>query len=189
MSDNARPTKNKQAKKRVFDTKQLSMLIVGIISATGGIVCMVIALLHRSPELSQLKYPVIPSYSPSNDIYSNLTGEILDLYKIGAIAKAHDLLLIVDASQTGGCVDINMEEMNIAVLCFTGHKGLYGPQGTGGLCIREGVDIRPFKVGGTEKLFVPGNVKVTFTLTINGDDTLGLSYEEAEEKILEGFLR
>ena len=80
---------------------------------------------------------------------SNLTGEILDLHKIGAIAKAHDLLLIVDASQTGGCVDIDMEEMNIAVLCFTGHKGLYGPQGTGGLCIREGVDIRPFKVGGT----------------------------------------
>ncbi len=80
---------------------------------------------------------------------SNLTGEILDLHKIGAVAKAHDLLLIVDASQTAGCVDINMEEMNIAVLCFTGHKGLYGPQGTGGLCIREGVDIRPFKVGGT----------------------------------------
>ena len=80
---------------------------------------------------------------------SNLTGEILDLYRIGAIAKAHDLLLIVDASQTGGCVDIDMEEMNISVLCFTGHKGLYGPQGTGGLCIREGVDIRPFKVGGT----------------------------------------
>lgn len=80
---------------------------------------------------------------------SNLTGEILDLHKIGAIAKAHDLLLIVDASQTGGCVPIDMEEMNISVLCFTGHKGLYGPQGTGGLCIREGVDIRPFKVGGT----------------------------------------
>ena len=80
---------------------------------------------------------------------SNLTGEILDLYKIGAIAKKHDLLLIVDASQTGGCVDINMEEMNISILCFTGHKGLYGPQGTGGLCVREGVDVRPFKVGGS----------------------------------------
>ena len=80
---------------------------------------------------------------------SNLTGEILDLHKIGAIAKKHDLLLIVDASQTGGCVPIDMEEMNIGILCFTGHKGLYGPQGTGGLCIREGVDIRPFKVGGS----------------------------------------
>ena len=80
---------------------------------------------------------------------SNLTGEVLDLHKIGAIARAHNLLLIVDASQTGGCVPINMEEMNIDILCFTGHKGLYGPQGTGGLCIREGVEIRPFKVGGS----------------------------------------
>ena len=80
---------------------------------------------------------------------SNLTGEILDLHKIGAIAKNHNLLLIVDASQTGGCVPIDMEAMNIGILCFTGHKGLYGPQGTGGLCIREGVDIRPFKVGGS----------------------------------------
>ena len=69
--------------------------------------------------------------------------------QIGAIAKKHNLLLIVDASQTGGCVPIDMEAMNIGILCFTGHKGLYGPQGTGGLCIREGVDIRPFKVGGS----------------------------------------
>ena len=80
---------------------------------------------------------------------SNLTGEIVDLYQVGKIAKEHGLKLIVDASQTAGCVDINMEEMNIDVLCFTGHKGLYGPQGTGGLCIREGVEIRPFKVGGS----------------------------------------
>ena len=80
---------------------------------------------------------------------SNLTGEIIDLYQVGRIAKEHGLLLIVDASQTAGCVDIDMEAMNIDVLCFTGHKGLYGPQGTGGLCIREGVEIRPFKVGGS----------------------------------------
>ena len=80
---------------------------------------------------------------------SNLTGEIIDLRQVGKIAKTHNLLLIVDASQTAGCVDIDMESMNIDVLCFTGHKGLYGPQGTGGLCIREGVEIRPFKVGGS----------------------------------------
>lgn len=80
---------------------------------------------------------------------SNLTGEIVDVAAVGAIAKKHGVLLIVDASQTGGCVPIDMEAMNIDVLCFTGHKGLYGPQGTGGLCIREGVEIRPFKVGGS----------------------------------------
>ena len=80
---------------------------------------------------------------------SNLTGEIIDLVEVGRIAKKHGLLLIVDASQTAGCVPIDMDAMNIDVLCFTGHKGIYGPQGTGGLCIREGVEIRPFKVGGS----------------------------------------
>jgi len=80
---------------------------------------------------------------------SNLTGEIIDLTRVGAIAKRHGLLFIVDASQTAGCVPIDMEAMGIDVLCFTGHKGLMGPQGTGGLCIREGVEIRPFKVGGS----------------------------------------
>ena len=80
---------------------------------------------------------------------SNLTGELLDIRRIGAFAKQKGLLLIVDASQTAGCVSIDMEAMEVDILCFTGHKGLYGPQGTGGLCIREGVEIRPFKVGGS----------------------------------------
>ena len=80
---------------------------------------------------------------------SNLTGEILDIGRIGAFAKQKGLLFIVDASQTAGCVPIDMEAMGVDILCFTGHKGLYGPQGTGGLCIREGVEIRPFKVGGS----------------------------------------
>ena len=80
---------------------------------------------------------------------SNLTGNILDIERIGHIAKAHNLLFIVDASQSAGCIEINMETMNIDILCFTGHKGLLGPQGTGGLCIHESVEIRPFKRGGS----------------------------------------
>ena len=80
---------------------------------------------------------------------SNLTGNVLDIERIGHIAKAHNLLFIVDASQSAGCIEINMENMNIDILCFTGHKGLLGPQGTGGLCIHEGVEIRPFKRGGS----------------------------------------
>lgn len=80
---------------------------------------------------------------------SNLTGNVLDLERIGTIAHKHNALLIVDASQSAGVIPIDMERMQIDVLCFTGHKGLYGPQGTGGLCIKEGVNIRPFKVGGT----------------------------------------
>ena len=80
---------------------------------------------------------------------SNLTGNLLDIRAIGRFAKEHGLLLVVDASQTAGVFDIDMEAMGIDVVCFTGHKSLLGPQGTGGLCIAPGVDIRPFKVGGT----------------------------------------
>lgn len=80
---------------------------------------------------------------------SNLTGNVLDIERIGRIAKAHNLLFIVDASQSAGCIEINMETMNIDILYFTGHKGLLGPQGTGGLCIHESVEIRPFKHGGS----------------------------------------
>ena len=80
---------------------------------------------------------------------SNLTGNVIDLTRVGRIAKDNGLLMVVDASQTAGAMEIDMETMNIDVLCFTGHKGLMAPQGTGGLCIREGVEIRPFKVGGS----------------------------------------
>ena len=80
---------------------------------------------------------------------SNLTGNVTDLARIGAFAHRHGLLLIVDASQTAGSLPIDMERMNIDVLCFTGHKSLMGPQGTGGLCIGGDLDIRPLKTGGT----------------------------------------
>lgn len=80
---------------------------------------------------------------------SNLTGNMLDLARIGQFTRENGILLVVDASQTAGCIPIDMETMGIDVLCFTGHKGLFGPQGTGGLCIRKGVEIRPFKVGGS----------------------------------------
>ncbi len=80
---------------------------------------------------------------------SNLTGNLMDVARVGEIAKRRGLLFIVDASQTAGSIPIDMEEMNIDILCFTGHKGLFGPQGTGGLCVREGVEIRPWTVGGS----------------------------------------
>lgn len=80
---------------------------------------------------------------------SNLTGNITDLKQAAAFAKKHSLLLIVDAAQTAGAVPMDMERMGIDVLCFTGHKGLYGPQGTGGVCVRPGLSIRPLKVGGS----------------------------------------
>lgn len=80
---------------------------------------------------------------------SNLTGDMIDLPRLSAFARKHGLKLVVDASQTAGAFPIHMEQMGIHVLCFTGHKSLLGPQGTGGLCVGEGVDIRPFVVGGS----------------------------------------
>ena len=80
---------------------------------------------------------------------SNLTGNIVDIRRVAEIAHQNDLLLIVDAAQTAGTRPVDMQELGIDILCFTGHKGLLGPQGTGGMCIREGVVIRPLIVGGT----------------------------------------
>ena len=80
---------------------------------------------------------------------SNLTGDLNDLEAIGRVCKKHHLLFVVDASQTAGVFPIQMDSMNIDVLCFTGHKSLMGPQGTGGMCVRKGVWIRPLLVGGS----------------------------------------
>lgn len=80
---------------------------------------------------------------------SNLTGNVLDVQRISEIAHRHGAVLVVDASQTAGSLPIDMTAMGIDLLCFTGHKGLMGPQGTGGLCIRPGVELRPFQRGGT----------------------------------------
>lgn len=80
---------------------------------------------------------------------SNLTGNCVDIEKVGAIARKHQVLFIVDASQTAGVMDIDVEAMNIDILCFTGHKGLLGPQGTGGIYVREGICVTPLKVGGS----------------------------------------
>lgn len=80
---------------------------------------------------------------------SNLTGNVLDLERIGEICKKHRLLFLVDASQTAGIIPIDVQKMKISVLCFTGHKGLLGPQGTGGIYVAPEINIRPLVVGGS----------------------------------------
>ena len=80
---------------------------------------------------------------------SNVTGNLVDLEALGVLARANGLWLIVDASQTAGMLPIDVERMQIDVLAFTGHKGLMGSQGTGGYYVREGIEIRPTKSGGT----------------------------------------
>ena len=66
------------------------------------------------------------------------------LKKVGEWCRQAGALFIVDASQTAGHFPINIEENHIDVLCFTGHKGLMGPQGTGGLCVRKGSCCKTF---------------------------------------------
>ncbi|HEY8362415.1 MAG TPA: aminotransferase class V-fold PLP-dependent enzyme [Tissierellaceae bacterium] len=80
---------------------------------------------------------------------SNLTGTIMDIEAIGEIAKKHNILYLIDGAQSVGVYDIDVEKMNIDMLAFPGHKGLLGPQGTGGLYIREGLDLAEMFQGGT----------------------------------------
>ncbi|PCG19775.1 aminotransferase class V-fold PLP-dependent enzyme [Brachyspira sp. G79] len=80
---------------------------------------------------------------------SNVIGDVLDIDFIGSLCKKHNILFILDASQSAGSIDIDMKKSNIDIVCFTGHKGLMGPQGTGGLCIKKGIDIKPLKTGGS----------------------------------------
>jgi cysteine desulfurase family protein len=80
---------------------------------------------------------------------SNLTGVILPICQIGELAKRYNAVFLVDASQTAGILPIHVEEMNIHMLAFPGHKGLYGPQGTGGLYVKSDIDLEPLIHGGT----------------------------------------
>ena len=80
---------------------------------------------------------------------SNLTGNMVDIAAVGNIARTRGIPLIVDAAQTAGTRKVDMQELGADILCFTGHKGLMGPQGTGGMCIQEGLTLRPLNVGGT----------------------------------------
>lgn len=80
---------------------------------------------------------------------SNVIGTIMPIGEIGKLARNYNLEFLVDASQTAGVFDIDVEKMNISMLAFTGHKGLMGPQGTGGLYVREGLELTPLMEGGT----------------------------------------
>ncbi|MFA5527553.1 MAG: aminotransferase class V-fold PLP-dependent enzyme [Peptostreptococcales bacterium] len=80
---------------------------------------------------------------------SNVIGNVQDLEGVGKLCKKHNLLLILDASQTAGLLPIHLEESGISALCCSGHKSMLGPQGTGILCLADGVMPNPLKVGGT----------------------------------------
>lgn len=111
---------------------------------------------------------------------SNVTGNAVDIARVAAIAHAAGALVIVDASQSAGTAHIDMRAMGLDVVCFTGHKGLMGPQGTGGLAVAEGVDMAPWAMGGTgvhsfdalQPLEWPSRLEAG---TLNGHGIAGLS--------------
>lgn len=81
---------------------------------------------------------------------SNVSGQILPIEEVGRLARKHGVAYLVDASQTAGCVPVNLGELPVDLFAFPGHKALLGPMGTGGLYIREGFEtMRPLKEGGT----------------------------------------
>lgn len=80
---------------------------------------------------------------------SNVSGSIEPIAEIGSVAREHDLLFLVDAAQTAGVIDIDVDDMKIDLLAFSGHKGLLGPLGTGGLYVGKRARLTPFITGGT----------------------------------------
>lgn len=110
---------------------------------------------------------------------SNLTGDVYDVERMAAIAHNHGALLVLDAAQTAGVVPIDMGKQGFDVVCITGHKGLYGPQGTGALALANGIEIEPFKVGGSgvhsydkeHPRFMPEGLEAG---TLNGHGIAGL---------------
>ncbi|MBM6917871.1 aminotransferase class V-fold PLP-dependent enzyme [Intestinimonas butyriciproducens] len=82
---------------------------------------------------------------------SNLCGTMLPIQKVGEICARHGLIFVVDTAQTAGVFPIDMEKMHIDALCFTGHKGLRGPQGVGGMLLRDELcsQMTPLISGGT----------------------------------------
>ena len=80
---------------------------------------------------------------------SNLTGNLVDIDRIGRVAKKHNLIFIVDGSQSLGVFPVDVVKNNIDILCFTGHKGLMGPTGVGGIYVSPKVDLNPYLVGGS----------------------------------------
>ncbi len=80
---------------------------------------------------------------------SNVTGDVYDIALMARLAHEAGALFVLDAAQTAGALPFSMRELDVDVVCFTGHKSLLGPQGTGGVCCMPHVSIRPLLEGGS----------------------------------------
>lgn len=123
---------------------------------------------------------------------SNVLGSIQPIAQIGEMAKNNNILFMVDVAQSAGVIEIDMMRDNIDIIAFTGHKSLMGPMGTGGLAIKDTVDIRAIKQGGTggdsaypyQVDYYPNKLEVG-TLNISGIAGLKASLEYIDNKGIE----
>ncbi len=127
---------------------------------------------------------------------SNLLGCILPIPELSRMAHAFGAVILVDAAQTAGCYPVNVQEMEIDLLAFPGHKGLLGPQGTGGLYIRPDIDLEPLLHGGTgsqseesEQPFVRPDRYEAGTANTPGMAGLGVGVETVLERGVEQIHR
>lgn len=112
---------------------------------------------------------------------SNVTGTIIPIKELGGLARERNLIYMVDAAQSAGCLPINVKEMNIDLLAAPGHKGLLGPMGTGFLFVSEGIELKPLRDGGTgtrsKELIQPNDFPEGYEAgTINVPGIVGLGY-------------
>ncbi|MCX6153583.1 MAG: aminotransferase class V-fold PLP-dependent enzyme [Candidatus Kapabacteria bacterium] len=127
---------------------------------------------------------------------SNVNGTVQDIKEICKIAHDHGTIVIVDASQSAGAVPIDISDWDIDIMAFTGHKSLFGLSGTGGIYIKEGLDVKPLKVGGTgilsdllthpseiPQLYEAGTQNYTGIVALNAG--LGFILETGLDKIIE----
>ena len=80
---------------------------------------------------------------------SNVCGTVMEVEEIGRACHELNIPLLLDCAQTAGIIPIDVKAMNVSLLAFSGHKGIMGPLGTGGLYVRDGIELEPLVVGGT----------------------------------------
>jgi cysteine desulfurase family protein len=122
---------------------------------------------------------------------SNVTGDVLDIHTVGQLCHQRGVLFIVDSAQTAGILPLSMQHDHIDVLCFTGHKGLLGLQGVGGIALEGDVLPRALKVGGsgihsfshTHPTELPEALEAG-TLNVPGIVSLSAAMDELERRTL-----
>lgn len=150
-------------------TYALNMAIGGLMQSGGHIITT--SMDHNSvlrPSYSHGNYTIVPA-DPSGLVHieeienairpdtrliamthvSNVCGTVQPVRAVGNLTRRRGIFFLLDAAQSAGCMDIDVDDMNVDLLAFSGHKGLLGPLGTGGLYVRETVPLRPIIQGGT----------------------------------------